>query len=188
MLAHTCISAAASRLPLPMKIQPRAYALGYSRLRDSREAAQENSPARQRWVTVSCIPQPRSGGSFELHRPVLQFLLNLGHELVGGGAVDHAVIERQRQDNYRADRNGIIDDDSAFLDSAHAHDGDLRLIDNGRADQAAVLTRVCNGECPVFDIVRRELFVASALTKIVDRFGETEQILLVCVFDDRNDQ
>ena len=67
--------------------------------------------------------------------PRLKILFYLGHELVGDGAVDEAVVVAEREMNDGADRDGIgavfIGDDHGLLgDAADAHDGGVRLIDD----------------------------------------------------------
>jgi len=44
------------------------------------------------------------------------------------------VIEGQREIDYRADGNGVVNDDRSFLDRAHAQDGALRLVDDRRGE------------------------------------------------------
>src|SRR5262245_6721825 len=110
--------------------------------------------------------------------PILQLLLYVGHELIGRCAIDHAMLERQRQHNVRPNLNRIVDHDGAFLDSAHSHDRELRLIDNGRADDGAILSRICNRKRSVLYVVRCELFVPSPFPNIIDCLCESEQILL----------
>src|SRR5438128_12674374 len=79
-----------------------------------------------------------------LHRELagLDQLAHARHELIGDRAVDQTMIERQRQDAHRADGDEVaflrLDDDGTFLHAADAEDGDLRLIDDRRAEKAAV--------------------------------------------------
>ena len=61
--------------------------------------------------------------------------------------------------DHRPCHNGIVDDDGTLLDSAHAQDRHLRLIDDRRAGHGAVLTGIGYRERAVLYVVRSELLV-----------------------------
>src|SRR6266568_8975379 len=66
---------------------------------------------------------------------------HFGHELIGDGAVDQAVIEGEGEDAHRADGDEVallrLDDDGTFLHAADAEDRHLRLIDDRSPEQTA---------------------------------------------------
>src|SRR5439155_3766800 len=86
---------------------------------------------------ISC----RSGqsASFSEHSlvPLLEPALHPPHKLVRHGAVDDAMVERQRQVDHGPDRDGVVADHRALLDGAHAENRYLRLIDDRGSEQAA---------------------------------------------------
>src|SRR5439155_25612392 len=98
-------------------------------------------------------------------------------ELIGGGAVDDSMIERKRKDDHRSNCDCVVDHDRALLDSAHTHNRDLRLIDDGRADQSAVLPGICDRKRSILYIIRSELLVAGTVTEIVQGARDPEKIL-----------
>ncbi len=85
-----------------------------------------------------------------------QARLDHREELVGDGAVDHAVVVGHRQVHHRADRDGVVDHHRALLDPADAEDRDLRLVDDRQAEQAA--------EDPGFVIVNVPPWTSSGLS------------------------
>src|SRR5439155_6114903 len=70
----------------------------------------------------------------------------------------------------------------------HAEDGHLRLIDDGRAEQAAVDPGIGDGERAALHLVRAEALGPRALAEIVDRASQSEDVLLLGVLHDRNDE
>src|ERR1035438_2729211 len=98
-------------------------------------------------------PAPPSRGSEDFFRPAFQHLLDLGHELVGQGAVDQRSEEAQREMADAADGDGVVDHYRSLIDGADAHDGDLGLIDDRRAHQAAEAAEVGDGECAARHLV-----------------------------------
>src|SRR5688572_19111073 len=103
-----------------------------------------------------------------LNRPLFQLLLDIGHELIRRRAVNDAMIKGQGQDDHWPDRDGVIDNDRTFLDSSHAHDGQLGLVDDWSTNQAAVQARIRNGKCSLFDVVWCELLVARSFAEIIE--------------------
>ena len=70
---------------------------------------------------------------------VLELLLDVGHELVGDGAVDQSVVVAERQVRHRPDRDRVVDDDRPLLDRADAENRHLRLVDDRHAELRAEL-------------------------------------------------
>src|SRR5208282_346212 len=84
--------------------------------------------------------------------PVFKSLLHQGHELVGYGTVDDAMVVAKRKVNDRTDGDRIravfVSDHHGLLgDTADAHDGYVRLVDDGQAEDCAKLARIGDGEC-----------------------------------------
>src|ERR1700739_423347 len=61
--------------------------------------------------------------------PVFPRFFHLVQELMGDGAVDHAVIIAQRHITHGADGDGVVDDDRALFDGAEAENADVGLTD-----------------------------------------------------------
>ena len=78
-------------------------------------------------------------------------LFHPGHEAVGGGAIDHPMVEREAQVTHGANRDGIVDDDSTLLHRPYSEDGSLRWIDDGGAEEAAEAAVGGDGEGAVLD-------------------------------------
>src|SRR4051812_18742737 len=77
----------------------------------------------------------------------LEAFLHRHQEAGGVGAVDDAVVVRQREVDHRADRDDlaelrVLDDDRALHHAAGAEDADLRLVDDRRVEQRAARSRV----------------------------------------------
>src|ERR1035437_836306 len=133
-------------------------------------------------------PAPPSRGSEDFFRPVFQCLLDLGHELVGQGAVDQAMVEAQREMADAADGDGVVDHYRSLIDGADAHDGDLGLINDRRAHQAAEAAEVGDGECAARHLVWFELPRAGARRQIHNGALQAEHVLLVRAANDGDDQ
>src|ERR1700683_1771342 len=129
----------------------------------------------------------------DLFAPSFEILFHQGHELIGDGAVDEAVIVTERQMHDGANRNGITaifvgDYHRLLRDSADAHDGGVRLVDDGKAKDGAKLARIGDGEGGTFDVVGLELLVARALAKIGDAALQAEKVQVSRILHDGNDQ
>jgi hypothetical protein len=66
-----------------------------------------------------------------------EIAFDLHHELIRRRPIDDSVIKRQTQVRHETDRNSLVDDHGSFLDRADAEDGELGLMNNRRAEQAA---------------------------------------------------
>src|SRR4051812_47483193 len=117
----------------------------------------------------------------------------MGHELVGYGAVDEAVIVSQSQVNDTADGNGVsalfIGDDQWLLgDSADAHDGGVGLVDDGQAEDGPELAGVGDGEGGAFDVFGFQLFSAGTFAEIGDAALQAEEVEISGVLEDGHDE
>src|SRR5258707_10190754 len=66
----------------------------------------------------------------ERFAPVFQRFLDLVEELMGDGAVYHAMVIAQRHVAHGADGDGVVDDHRPLFDGAEAEDADVRLADD----------------------------------------------------------
>src|ERR1700693_6074983 len=96
----------------------------------------------ERLDLVEAGPTNPAVRSSDLFTPVLKRLLDLSHELVGDGTVNQTVIVTEGQVHQGADRNGVVaifvrNHNRRLGDSAHAHDGRIGLVDNGKPEDGA---------------------------------------------------
>src|SRR5687768_5450493 len=122
----------------------------------------------------------------------LQRRLHVGHEAVGVGAVDHPMVECEREQSARAYREAVRavhrDDRRLLLDGADAENRDLRLVDDRRADHRSENAGVRDRERALLHFVRVELLGSRALAEVVDRAGDAQQRELVGATDHGNDE
>src|SRR5271165_1555391 len=95
--------------------------------------------------------------------------------------------------NDRADGDGVVavgvgDYQRGLGDSADAHDGRIRLVDDGQAEHGSELAGVGDGEGRAFHVFGLQLFAAGALAEVGDAALQSEEIHLVGVLEDGNDQ
>ena len=125
--------------------------------------------------------------------PVFERLFDDDHELVGEGAVDDAMVVTEGEVNDGTDGDGIgsvfVGDDHGLLgDSADAHDGDVRLVDDGQAENGSELTRIRDSEGRAFDVGGHELLGAGAFAEVGDAALQSEEVELVGALEDGNDE
>jgi len=125
--------------------------------------------------------------------PGFEILFDLGHELVGDGAVDEAVIVAESEMDNGADGDGVVavgvgDDERHFGDAADAHDGGAGLVDDGQAEDGSELAGIGDGEGGTFDVFRLELFGAGALAEIGDTALQAEEVEVSGVLEDGDDE
>src|SRR5947209_15100976 len=125
--------------------------------------------------------------------PRLQNLFDVGEEALGVRAVNDAVVEGEGEVGHLADGYHVIalfggDDTRALLDCADAEDGDLRLVDDGRAEESAEDAGVRDGEGSARDLVGLELLGARALGQVVGGARESGDGEFVGALDDGDDQ
>src|SRR5258706_11904211 len=68
--------------------------------------------------------------------PVFQGFFDFVQELMGDGAVDHAMVVTQCYVAHGADGDGVVDYDGALFDGAEAEDPDVGLADDRQAEEA----------------------------------------------------
>src|ERR1700687_208007 len=125
--------------------------------------------------------------------PVFKSFLYDNHELVGQGAVDNTMVVAQREVNDGTDGNGICaifvgDHHGLFGDTADAHDGHVRLVDDGQAEDGAKLSGIGDGEGCTFDVRRHELLGTGALAEVGDAALQSEEVEFVGVLENGDNE
>src|SRR5258707_2279447 len=146
------------------------------------------SQAKKQRVKKSSNKRWQQAALEERLAPIFERFLDLVQELMGDGAVDHAVVVAQRHVAHRADGDGIVDDHGPLLDGADAENADVGLADDRQAEETAENAGIGDGESAFLNFFRLEFFGAGSLGKIVQVALDAEDVFLVSVFDDRNDQ
>src|SRR6476620_8308337 len=119
---------------------------------------------------------------------VFKIVFHLCHESIRRCPIDDPVVERETQVPHRSDRNRLVYYDSTLLDSAHSEDGNLRLINNRGAEQAAEAAMVRNRECPALHLIGAELLGSRAFGQIRDFFPQLCEPLAIGMPHHRNEQ
>src|SRR5277367_2864652 len=109
-------------------------------------------------------------------------------QLVGDGAVDHAVVVAQGDVAHAADGDGIVDDHRALFDHAQAQDADVGLADHWQAEEAAEDARVGDGKGAFLNFFGFEFFGAGAFGQIVHGALDAQDIFFVGVLYDGYEQ
>src|ERR1700722_8937012 len=159
--------------------------------------------AKLRWFDAGCELKPGWTGeparrssadlSADFFAPVFQSLFYKGHELVGHRAIDDAMVVTQREVNDGTNCDGICtvfvgDHEGLLGDTADAHDGDVRLVDDGQAKYGAELAGIGDGEGCAFDVGRHELLGTSAFAQVGDTALQSEEVEFVGILEDGNDE
>src|SRR6266850_3945095 len=113
-------------------------------------------------------------------RKCLDGFLYKGQELVGDGAVDDTMIERDGKISTGADRDRILSicagqNLGPLLDRPDAEDRHLRLIDDRRAHQRPEHSRVRDGERSFLYLLGGKLLGAGAGGKIIERSRDSRE-------------
>ena len=93
---------------------------------------------------------------------------------------------RHRNVDHRADGDGVVNHHRALLDSTHAQDRHLRLIDDRETEEVAEDARVRDRESSPLNIIRQKLFCPRTAGQVVDCTGQSGKVLAVGLFHDRN--
>src|SRR5208283_3464087 len=125
--------------------------------------------------------------------PGFEIFLDLGHELVGYGAVDETMVVAERQVNDGADGDGVVavfvgDDERHFRDAAYAHDGGVGLVDDGQTEDGAELAGVGDGEGGTFDVFGLELLGAGTFAEVGDAALQAEEVEVSGVLENGDDE
>ncbi len=76
----------------------------------------------------------------------------------------------------------------SFSTAPHAQDGHLRLVDDGRRENAAEAAEIGDGERSALHFVGLELARAGARGQVHDGALQADHVLLVGIADHRDDQ
>lgn len=106
---------------------------------------------------------------------LFEIMFHLGHESIRRRPIDNPVVERQTEVAHWPNGDRIVNDDGSFLNGADAQNGDLRLMDDGGAEQAAEPTMVCDRECSALNLFRIQLLGPGSFGKIRDFFRQLGQ-------------
>src|ERR1044071_221458 len=95
--------------------------------------------------------------------------------------------------HYRADSDGVVavsvgDDERLLCNPAYAHDGRVRLVDDGESEDGSELAGVGDGEGGPFDVFGLELLGAGAFPEIGDAALQTEEVEVSGILEDGDDQ
>src|SRR4029077_10045201 len=82
----------------------------------------------------------------------------------------------------------VGDDHGLLHDTADAHDGRVRLVDDREAEHGAELTWIRDRERGAFNVFGLELLGAVALAEIRDASLQAEEVEVSGVFQDRYDE
>ena len=119
---------------------------------------------------------------------MLEVVLQVGQELIGGRAVDQPVIEAHRKIAAQADADHVVDHHRPLLDGADRENGHLRLVDDRQAELRAVAAGVGERDGAAVHFVGAELLRAGAIGDVLDGAGDAEQALLGGVLDHGHDE
>src|SRR5262245_6613038 len=103
---------------------------------------------------------------------LFKILFHLGHELIRRGPIDDPMVEREAEIPHRSDRNRVVDDDGTFLNRADPENGNLRLMNDRGAEQAAEATMIGDGECSALDLIGAEFLGPRPFGQIRDLFPQ----------------
>ena len=98
------------------------------------------------------------------------------------------MVVAERQVHDRANGDGVVDDDRRFVDSAHAQDGHLWLVDDGCGEQAPERAGVRDRKGPALHLVGRKFLAAGAVGQVVDGARQPQKTFFVGMVDHRDDQ
>src|ERR1700722_4857569 len=92
-----------------------------------------------------------------------------------------------------ADGDGFValfigDDKRHLRDAADAHDGGVRLVDDGQAEHGPELAGVGDGEGGAFNVFRLEFLIAGAFAEVGDSALQAEEVEVSGVLEDGDDE
>src|SRR5512138_2161895 len=125
---------------------------------------------------------------FIMSAPSFQCLFYLCQEPVGGGAVENAMVEHEREIYHRADGDRVVDYYHPLLQRADPKDTALRLVDDRECKQRPTDAVIGKSERPALDVVWLQLFRACPVCQVVDRARHRQQGQIVGVFNYGHDQ
>src|SRR5260370_14695083 len=82
----------------------------------------------------------------------------------------------------------VGDHEWLFGDTADAHDGHVRLVNDGQAEDGSKLAGVGDGEGGTFDVRRKEFLRTGALAEVGDAALQSEEVELVGVLENGDNE
>src|SRR5690625_2200195 len=119
---------------------------------------------------------------------IAQHLGQVGGKARGRGAVDDAMVVRQRQRQHQPRHELAAVPDRLHAVARDAQDGHFRRIDDGRELGAADAAQRRNGNAAAGHVGRTELLVAGLDRNLAQLLGQFDQPLLVAIADHRHHQ
>src|SRR5271157_6491508 len=101
------------------------------------------------------------------------------------------VAEGEVNDGTDGDGIGAVpvsEDHGLFGDATDAHDGRVRLVDDGQAENGAELAGVGDGEGGAFDVGGHELLGTGTLAEVGDAALQSEEVEFVGVLENGDDE
>src|ERR1700724_1642038 len=103
------------------------------------------------------------------------------------------MVIAQREVYAGTDGDGICavfvgDHEWLFGDTADAHDGHVRLVDDGQAEDGSKLAGVGDGEGCTFDVSRKEFLRTGALAEVGDAALQSEEVELIGVLENGDNE
>src|SRR5271166_6269858 len=125
--------------------------------------------------------------------PSFQELLHLGHELVSDRAINYPMVIADAEVHHRANGDRVVavfvgNHHRLLLDAAHAHDGNLRLVDDRHAELGAKDARVGDSEGSTLHLVWLQLLGAGALAEIADSALQADKAPLFGILHHGHDE
>ena len=117
-----------------------------------------------------------------------KILFDLRHESIRRRPIDNPVVERQAEIAHWPNCDRIVNDNRAFLNCADAQNSDLRLMDDGGAEQAAEPTMVRDRECSTLNLFWIQLLGPGSVGKIRDFFRQLGQSFSIGMPNHRHQQ
>ena len=102
---------------------------------------------------------------------ILEEAVDFFHELVGGQAVDDAVVEGDGDADDFSDDDLVILDDWFFLDAVDTEDGDFRVVDDWGRKPSAFSACAGNRKGAAAKLMRFELSLFGTLRKLLNFAG-----------------
>ena len=123
-----------------------------------------------------------------VRRKSARYSAQVGVETRRRGAIDHAVVPRQRQRQHQPRLELLAVPHRLHLALANAQDSDFRRVDDGREVAPADAAERRNGEARARHVGRAELAVARLLRQLAHFLADLQDALLVGVLDHRHHQ
>lgn len=119
---------------------------------------------------------------------VFEIVFHLSHELIRRRPINDPVVERQAKIPHRSNGDRIVDDDGSFLNCADTQNGDLRLMDDRGAEQAAESAMIRDRERSILNLFGDQLLGPGSFRKIRNFFGQLGQSFSIGISHHRHQE